>query len=58
MAVDKTKNEQLLITIPNELLHQIESYWYDERVKNRSEAIRQLIRIGLDQYEDEKKRLD
>lgn len=47
MAVDKKKNTQLLITIPQDLLADIENYWHDEKLINRSEAIRDLLRKGL-----------
>ncbi len=48
MAIDKTKNKQVLITIPNELFEKIEDYKFENRVPNRSEAIRQLIERGLE----------
>lgn len=47
MAVDKTKNAQLLVTIPQDLLEEIESYWHNKKISNRSEAIRELLRKGL-----------
>lgn len=47
MAVDKDKNTQVLVTFPNEVLEQIENYWHDNRLKNRNEAIRELIQKGL-----------
>lgn len=47
MAVDKSKNTQILITFPNDLLEKIEDYRFENRVDNRSEAIRQLIIKGL-----------
>ena len=48
MAVDKTKNTQILTTFPHEMLQKIEDYWYKNRLKNRNEAIRELINIGLE----------
>jgi metal-responsive CopG/Arc/MetJ family transcriptional regulator len=48
MAVDKTKNTQILVTFPNELLEQIEKYWHENKLKNRNEAIRELVQIGLE----------
>ncbi|MFS0657336.1 ribbon-helix-helix domain-containing protein [Niallia alba] len=48
MAVDKTKNAQILVTFPNELLEKIEEYWHTNQLKNRNEAIRELIRLGLE----------
>ncbi len=47
MAVDKEKNTQVLVTFPNEMLQEIENYWYENRLKNRNEAIRELITKGL-----------
>ena len=47
MAIDKNKNTQVLVTLPNELLKQIEDYWHANKLKNRTEAIRKLIKIGL-----------
>lgn len=47
MAIDKTKNTQILITFPNELVDEIERYWHEKKLKNRSEAIRELVQIGL-----------
>ncbi len=51
MAVDKEKNTQVLVTIPNDMLEQIESYWHKNKLKNRNEAIRELISISLGQQE-------
>ncbi|UVI32070.1 ribbon-helix-helix domain-containing protein [Paenibacillus spongiae] len=47
MAVDKDKNTQILVTFPNELVEQIETYWHENKLKNRSEAIRELVIAGL-----------
>ena len=48
MAIDKGKNVQVLITIPLELLKDIEDYWHEKKIKNRTEAIRELIIKGLE----------
>lgn len=48
MAIDKEKNTQVLVTIPNEMLEKIEDFQFDNRIKNRSEAIRILIEKGLE----------
>lgn len=48
MAIDKDKNTQVLVTIPNEMLKRIEDFQFDNRIKNRSEAIRELIQKGLE----------
>ncbi|MEK4512848.1 ribbon-helix-helix domain-containing protein [Paenibacillus sp. FSL K6-2524] len=47
MAVDKTKNTQILVTFPNDTLEEIEKYWHDNKMKNRNEAIRDLVQKGL-----------
>lgn len=52
MAIDKEKNTQVLVTFPNEMLDEIERYWHEQSLKNRNEAIRELIRKGLDQKND------
>jgi metal-responsive CopG/Arc/MetJ family transcriptional regulator len=51
MSVDKTKNTQLLLTVPNDLLKEIEKFWRDNGIKNRSEGIRVLMRTGLKKNE-------
>ncbi|MEK4255402.1 CopG family ribbon-helix-helix protein [Ureibacillus sp. FSL K6-2830] len=48
MAIDKTKNTQVLVTFPNELLKKVEDYWHKKSLKNRNEAIRELIIKGLE----------
>lgn len=47
MAVDKSKNTQVLVTFPNEMLEEIEQYWRKDGCKNRNEGIRKLIKRGL-----------
>lgn len=47
MAIDKTKNTQILVTFTNEQVEEIEKYWHDNKLKNRNEAIRELVQIGL-----------
>lgn len=47
MAVDKTKNTQVLVTIPNEMLEQIEKYWRMNGFQNRNQGIRKLIENAL-----------
>ncbi len=48
MAIDKEKNTQILVTFPNEDVEKIEKYWHDNKLKNRSETIRELVRKGLE----------
>lgn len=52
MAVDKTKNTQILVTFPNELVERIERYWHENKLKNRNEAIRELVSFALEQKEN------
>jgi metal-responsive CopG/Arc/MetJ family transcriptional regulator len=47
LAIDKDKNTQVLVTFPNELLEAIETYWHDNKLKNRNETIRELVLKGL-----------
>ena len=48
MAIDKEKNTQILVTFPIETVKRIENYWHKKKIKNRNEAIRELIAKGLD----------
>jgi metal-responsive CopG/Arc/MetJ family transcriptional regulator len=47
MAVDKEKHTQILVTFPNELVELIEEHFHKKKLKNRSEAIRDLVVKGL-----------
>lgn len=49
MAIDKTKNTQVLVTFPNEMLEKIDDFQFNKRIKNRNEAIRQLVKKGLNE---------
>jgi metal-responsive CopG/Arc/MetJ family transcriptional regulator len=53
MAVDKTKNTQILVTFPNDIVEDIEKYWHEKQLKNRNEAIRELVLIGLKKEQTE-----
>lgn len=48
MAIDKKENTQILVTFPKEMVKEIEKYWHDNKLKNRTEAIRDLIQKGLE----------
>ncbi|GIN59398.1 hypothetical protein J8TS2_37170 [Lederbergia ruris] len=48
MAVDKENNMQVLVAFPNELLEKVEDFQFANRIQNRSEAVRELIRRGLE----------
>ncbi|MCM3616670.1 ribbon-helix-helix domain-containing protein [Sutcliffiella horikoshii] len=53
MAVDKSKNTQILVTFPNEMLEEIKKYWHENQLDNRNEAIRQLVASGLKKEQSE-----
>lgn len=55
MVVNKDKNTQILITISNEKLAEIEDFQFNNRIKNRTEAIRQLIDKGLEGFKSSQK---
>lgn len=48
MSIDKDKNTQVLLTISKELLDQVEDFQFKNRIASRSEALRELIRRGLE----------
>lgn len=48
MSIDKDKNTQVLLTISKELLDQVEDFQFNNRIASRSEALRELIRRGLE----------
>ena len=48
MTIDKEKNKQILLTLPNDLAEKVERYWHEKKLKNRNEAIRELISRGLE----------
>ncbi|MGG3987706.1 ribbon-helix-helix domain-containing protein [Bacillus smithii] len=48
MAVDKEKNVQILVTFPKEMVEKIEKFWHENKLKNRNEAIRELVKRGLE----------
>lgn len=48
MAIDESVNTQILLTLPKDLLKLIENYQFKNRIKNRSEAVRNLIIKGLE----------
>ncbi|WP_180227880.1 hypothetical protein [Bacillus toyonensis] len=47
MAVNKDKYTQILVTFTKEQVEQIENYWHDNKLKNRNEAIREIVDKGL-----------
>lgn len=52
MTIDKTRNTPINITFPNDLLKQVEDYRFENRIKNRTQAILELIRKGLEHEND------
>ncbi|MBJ8113862.1 hypothetical protein JDS99_30720 [Bacillus cereus group sp. N6] len=47
MAVNKDKYTQILVTFTKEQVEQIENFWHENKLKNRNEAIRQIVDKGL-----------
>lgn len=45
--MSKKTDNQILLNIPTDLLKAIENYQFENRIRSRSEAIRQLIKKGL-----------
>lgn len=45
--MSKTTDNFINLAVSNKLLEKIEDYQFDNRIKSRSEAIRELIRKGL-----------
>lgn len=58
MGYKKTQNARPIvnITIPDELLEKIEDFRYEERCKNRSNAICILVEMGLKAYKEQKEK--
>lgn len=49
------REPRILISFPEPLLAEIEDWRFAARMPSRSEAIRQLIRRGLDAYADDER---
>jgi len=47
LSINENVNTQVLLTIPIELLKEVEDYQFKNRIPNRTESIRELIRKGL-----------
>jgi hypothetical protein len=52
-GIDKSKYSQIMLSFPNELVDQIEVYWHENKLKNRNEAIRELVHKGLKKEQSE-----
>lgn len=53
MAIDKSKNTQILVTFPNDILEKIEDYRFSNRIGNRTKAILELIEKGLEKEQSD-----
>jgi metal-responsive CopG/Arc/MetJ family transcriptional regulator len=42
-----TEKQKILITFEDDFLKRIDDFRFENRIKSRSEAIRQLINVGL-----------
>jgi metal-responsive CopG/Arc/MetJ family transcriptional regulator len=51
-----TKKPQILLTVDEDLLKEIEDFRYKNRIPSRSEAMRQLIREALKKYKKRKQK--
>jgi hypothetical protein len=56
MGYKKTPNARPIIniTIPDELLDEVENFRFTERKRNRSQAICQILELGLKAYREQK----
>lgn len=52
MAEEKQGSTQVLVSIPAELLKEIDKYWHAQNLRSRPSGIRDLVEIGL-RYEKE-----
>ena len=49
-----TEKPRFMITISGELLHEIEDYRFENRFPNRTRAVAELIRLGLEAVKRQK----
>ena len=47
MAVNPDRMTRKLVSIPNEMLREIDDFRFQQRIRTESEAIRRLIETGL-----------
>lgn len=45
---DETMTERIIIPVTPSMAEEIKDFWHDRRLNSKSEAIRLLIRTGLD----------
>jgi metal-responsive CopG/Arc/MetJ family transcriptional regulator len=50
-----TERPKLIFVADKELEERIDTYWHENRLKNRSEAIRKLLDDALKRYEKKSK---
>ena len=58
VVVKKTmpsEKPKIIFVATEELEERIDIYWHEKRLRNRSEAIRQLLEESLDRHEKKKK---
>lgn len=48
MNNEKTEITKILVSFPNDLVEDIETYRFDNRIPNRTQAILELIKNGLE----------
>lgn len=48
MAINPETTIRKLVSLPRDLVREIEDFRFAERIGTESEAIRRLIRVGLD----------
>jgi metal-responsive CopG/Arc/MetJ family transcriptional regulator len=51
-----TQKPQILLTLDEDLFERIEDFRYENRIPARSEAVRQLIEVGLKKQEKRPKK--
>lgn len=49
-----TEKPRLTITVSNEELRQIEDYWHSHKLRNQTQAILSLVRLGLAEVNQQK----
>lgn len=47
-GMDKSRKTQLLISVSDEMLEEIDNYRFENKCKNRSEAIRDILKLAIE----------
>lgn len=50
-----TKNARYMILVDEKMFEETENFRFENRFKNRSEATKELIRLGIEAMENEEK---